>query len=439
MRATLLVEGDCWFMTDLTPEATNRLEPAVTALTDAHEQWHDLVEAYHDPAKFRRTLEALVQTLRNVTFRVQSVKAEFEDFDEWYLPWQDYMKADRHMKWLSDTRTEVTKRKGISPESYALVRYVDSYLIPTTILLKVKASMDSEEVVRRSSLRVDPKYRKHCALEVRRRWVPEGMSIENEASAVCAHVFHVLDCLLNSASEVLRGGPVETPRETLRNVSTWDCMAVSPADIPLLFEADTGNQFDFEMAPIEFDPEDDEKAHKRYARLDHRSLGVSDPFQRARDFHELARGLFRKDKVYYPTVQLMLPDGSWEMVSPMATDKRDKFMMWHAIGSRVLIRSAGALIATNEVWRAPVPKEVGPYFQAEESAERTESLVTMVEDEAGGRLMIESPIFRQLGKPFLRRSVETIPPPEAANYLLPVRRSWELLAEGRKAPTNTDR
>jgi hypothetical protein len=70
-------------------------------LKHAHLLWHQCLDAYHDTERFLANLSATIEALRNIAFVVQREKAAFEDFDEWYKPRQEILKADATAKWLN--------------------------------------------------------------------------------------------------------------------------------------------------------------------------------------------------------------------------------------------------------------------------------------------------------------------------------------------------
>ena len=54
----------------------------------------DINKSYQNPDKFTSDLNNLIQTLRNVTFMLQSEKHKIENFDIWYKPIQNSMKEN---------------------------------------------------------------------------------------------------------------------------------------------------------------------------------------------------------------------------------------------------------------------------------------------------------------------------------------------------------
>ena len=93
-------------------------------LRDAHTLWHQALEHYHDPERFRANLNAAIEAIRNTTFALQKEKAAFLDFDEWYGPWQKKLQDDPTAKWLNSARVTVVHQGDLESYSYAEVRLV---------------------------------------------------------------------------------------------------------------------------------------------------------------------------------------------------------------------------------------------------------------------------------------------------------------------------
>jgi len=60
----------------------------LTPLAEAHLLWHQALTNYQEPDAFRANLNATIQSLRNVTFALQSEKHSVANFEEWYSKWQ---------------------------------------------------------------------------------------------------------------------------------------------------------------------------------------------------------------------------------------------------------------------------------------------------------------------------------------------------------------
>jgi hypothetical protein len=92
-------------------------------LLDAHEMWHVVAESYMDPVAFRRSLNALIPELRNISFLVQKLKSSYSRFDDWYTPWQQEVKDNRVMRWVVASRNRVVKEGDLDLMSRMSARH----------------------------------------------------------------------------------------------------------------------------------------------------------------------------------------------------------------------------------------------------------------------------------------------------------------------------
>jgi hypothetical protein len=65
---------------------------------------------YHDPAPFRYAMNAFLQALRSVTFRLQKSLAHENGFTEWYSERQESMRQDKLLRSFVEGRNIVVKQ-----------------------------------------------------------------------------------------------------------------------------------------------------------------------------------------------------------------------------------------------------------------------------------------------------------------------------------------
>src|SRR5712692_916878 len=105
------------------PPAWTMVEPGCPipathqALVEATSHMGLMGTAYHKPDMFLLHLNAFIQALRNITFRLQAEKAKFPAFEPWYAEKQAAMRADRLLRTLHDARTKVVKQIGLASKS----------------------------------------------------------------------------------------------------------------------------------------------------------------------------------------------------------------------------------------------------------------------------------------------------------------------------------
>ena len=106
------------------------------SLVDVHVLWHQALDHYQEPEVFRANLNATIEALRNVTFKLQNEKSALAEFDVWYRPHQERLKADPVCKWVRDARTTVVHQGELSANSTAVVKLVtwrDEPLLETAV------------------------------------------------------------------------------------------------------------------------------------------------------------------------------------------------------------------------------------------------------------------------------------------------------------------
>ena len=238
-----------------------------------------------------------------------------------------------------------------------------------------------------------------------------------------AHCFHVLDALLLHAREVVAGLEADQPAAFLATVQCPSCIFASPAMIPRLFEADTGEEFDIMMEQKSAGV-DLATVTKRYGKTALPAGLSSDPLERARQLHNVARTLFKRDGHHVPLAQLRRPDEEWELTVVRAEDKRDKSLMWHAIGAQVAAEGHNPVIFKSEVWMAHNSGASVPYLDVPSVPGRKEALVTWVETVDGRSEEIVSPIVRVLGKPYLKASTIGTYHDREPGFMAPIQRAW---------------
>src|SRR3989442_1555418 len=84
---------------------------------EAHYFLHEMMEHYHECARFRYSLSAFVQAARNITFLLQSDLKSRSGFDAWYEPWQAKMKNNPDLQLLNSERVRVVHQASLVPAS----------------------------------------------------------------------------------------------------------------------------------------------------------------------------------------------------------------------------------------------------------------------------------------------------------------------------------
>ena len=135
--------------------------------------WHQAEENYFDPEAFRLAAQNAIQTLRSVTFILQNHKRIIPDFDAWYEPWQERMRADPLMRWMVEARNKIEKQGDLEAQSFVRADIVASYLDEGPSVEVPANLFDDPSVLLRqiSKQELQKQIMPHGTLRIKRRWV----------------------------------------------------------------------------------------------------------------------------------------------------------------------------------------------------------------------------------------------------------------------------
>ena len=147
-------------------------KPFENRLIDAIEHLSEIQNCYFDPQRFRQTLNAEIQAIRNVTFVLQKCGSRLEGFEQWYKVWQETMKSDKILKWLIGSRNRVVKEDDLETYSLARIQIYRDWNNPPITTTEVSPNLPPEKYAINLSKFI-PDYIKteDTLLHIERRWV----------------------------------------------------------------------------------------------------------------------------------------------------------------------------------------------------------------------------------------------------------------------------
>lgn len=174
-------------------------------LYEASKFWSDCDGNYHDLKEFVASLNALIQSLRNLTFIIQSYKSIIPDFDDWYTAKQDEMREDIYLRWAHESRNIVVKSSNLklkSKTTIALLNWefhpvqsitVDPLNNNTEIRNTVLAKVSTKDLV--AGLR-DP------IVRIERYWIADNMP-EKELLWLTAYCYRYFKKMIVDINKLL--------------------------------------------------------------------------------------------------------------------------------------------------------------------------------------------------------------------------------------------
>ncbi len=122
-------------------------------MNQAHGLWHEALDAYQDPELFLTRLNALLVSLRSVTFVLQKDLRHEDGFDEWYEEQRVQMRADSVMRWLHDARNKVEKQGDLAVSSVALLSIEGPWHTSEAKVISVEPWQNSSKIARGINVR----------------------------------------------------------------------------------------------------------------------------------------------------------------------------------------------------------------------------------------------------------------------------------------------
>jgi hypothetical protein len=224
---------------------------------EAHVLWHQALAQYQQPEIFRANLNAVIQALRNVTFILQSEKHSFANFDEWYKPWQERLKADALCKWVVDARNMIVKQGELDTYSTALVKLVtsrDDVLLESHVPPGVESSLIMRNLPwmeRINDILLPPGDLKSAAISIERRWVVSDLKDREILEALAQSYGLLAEVVLNAHNHLLKSACISGGQNHDHFPSPHDrtgmlqCMSLGIEARTQWFDLATGHEFEF--------------------------------------------------------------------------------------------------------------------------------------------------------------------------------------------------
>ncbi len=405
------------------------LLPILDALDDAKQLWHQCKDSYHNPKQFQSNLRSLIQALRNVTFRVQAHKSSIPVFNEWYEPWQTFLKQDEIMKWVQEARNQVVKRKGLSSASLTAVEVIFSYENPFHYRFEAGPYLTTQQILDMVAKLIPANSFSNSLVIIHRLWISETLP-GRELLMATAEAFRLLLALCKDLAGRMENHAAERPQVAVDATELPPDM--KPGEACFRFEIDVAKGSAYEFPACQnangVDRPSPKKRQKESDLLEIEVLlRTSDPMEFARTISAIAIRLLRAGGSLVP--MLFLQDGNtWKHTLVPHQQDLDKYALWHRISWDAASGRLNAFVLVSETWVADANTLPHGSYKASESKKRKEALIIYAETKQGKTIMIDVPYRRVLGR------VVTSEPVEAfdffAYFAIPVREAWERSVSG---------
>jgi hypothetical protein len=411
-------------------------------LKHAHLLWHQCLDAYHDPERFLANLNATIEALRNVTFVVQKEKAAFKDFDAWYTPRQEILKADATANWLNQARVTIVHQGDLESSSHAEVRivtYEEKTLWTGEVPIQTPAKLILENPTLLALLDTSKDKLPDLAdsiLLIERKWSTKELDGREILSAL-AHVYGLLaDLVLDAHSRLgkLACIPVDEPHPDFRaphdRTGLLRCMLAGAEERTERYKTDKETEIVASTESVEksIHVKEINEIVGRYGidpRGSDAEIRNQDPVEFAEWVLKIAKRILRRDKYHDRIMFIRDGEGRWHQINADTQDRTEKMVVMQMVASFVENHACDAVVEVGEMWTASIPIELLPGFKgAEHARDRGELLSVVVVTREG--------LIRQYTTPFTRGPFGGLKLGDTEemkgfhpNYLTPVFRVWQ--------------
>lgn len=390
-------------MTEAEHENRCPLSAVDRRLGDLHRHWHEAERRYFDPESFRVAIQTAIQTLRTVTFIVQSNKRLFSNFDPWYESWQDKLRADPLMRWMVDARNKIEKQGDLDTHSFVRAEIVASYYEEGP-RIEVPAELFQSPGELISSIPTEV-LRKHVfkdgILRIQRRWVENSLPDYELLDAVGIAYGRIAELVADAHREL----GLEPPSTKVGDIDHTQGKESRGGRLPCMIgHGDarshnvwlaTGQTMEIEQKTIEFDRKHAERVTGKYGLNPKEMFPSTDPAPEAtlNGLFATARKMFSVDG-HHDTIVFLLSGALPVNIMQLAIQEHgEKYLVMRALANEVIKCGADGVILISEVWSAPYDPNK-PYRRAVDAPERSEFLSATLVTKTGAPVQLHALIRR---------------------------------------------
>lgn len=376
-------------------------------MREAHKHWHDALDNYSNPEDFRISLNSCIQTLRNVTFALQSAKSTVNDFASWYSAWQEHMRSDSTMRAIVDARNIIVKQGDLDTSSKARISLVAGYDDPPSFETDIPPHLDSASIatILADNTEVDDYLRENGLIKVVRRWACPQFG-DSELLSSLAYAYQLLALLVEDAHVQLATTEQrdishykEKIFSILHNMPNYlNCMTPDSSLKTCWLKLGSGDISTVRTEYSHISRTEGEEAAKIYGYPDDIIADINS----AKTFpqlciatFEMARLIMTKDGFHMPLAFLGILGKPSFIVEVDSKNRTDKYILWRNLASLVLKHSCDSIIFISEAWSAPADS-VAPGKYAVDSPDRIEILGLHGISNTGSSILLSCKINRIL-------------------------------------------
>ncbi|MFA5583786.1 MAG: hypothetical protein WDA09_06190 [Bacteriovoracaceae bacterium] len=407
---------------------SNPLQPAFRRLFDAKSHWHKANAAYFEPNEFRISINSCIQELRNVTFVLQANKREIPDFDEWYAPWQEKMRANQSLKWLVEARNYIVKRGDLELLSKLRIEVIGSYLDGEIAIFEEEynPNLTNTEVYEKTvALGLPAEVFESSYVKLQRRWIDKNYP-EYELAELLSQCWSAVSELLLDAPNI-----EGSSRNTGTKTKLPPCMH-QELEMRVAWMKVHGKT----LVPAEIHSEvissediDRTELTEKYgdSPIFKNQEEVKNPAEQSFKeqvvlLFEHAKFLLKKDGYHVHIVMIYVDQKLAKIIELRNEDQADKFVTIRNLASQMEQIGADSFIMISEAWSA-VYDPAHHYRRAADAPNRQEVLMAIAATQADESYCFTAPFFRENNEISFGRT--TVSDATEINTIQPILSMWK--------------
>jgi hypothetical protein len=325
---------------------------------DSWNLWISCAKNYFEPESFRLNLNNCIQTLRSLTWLLQKRKSNITGFDEWYKIWQEKMKADQTLRWLTESRNRIVKEGDLSLYSKANVAIITNWFEPPSVETEINPFTKTEDLVKEISNKIifKPSYL-DAILRIERKWVDSQLP-ETELLEALSYVFKFITMLLVDVHESLL-------EEKYIKKCSWyniynDCKNRVHRSMDEFiwyrtswYDLKEKRFINIQEKTVNKKLPSTKKIKERYGSFQL----IREKLQEAKDldketkaYFELAKYVLKRDGHHSPMVIIGYPDKSKKIIALKFDNKTEKYLAIYKIADILKNTEAVSIIFISESW-----------------------------------------------------------------------------------------
>jgi len=361
--------------------------------------WNEAIQFYQEPEEFCIKVNSAIQSLRNVTFILQSEKAKIKNFDKWYSVWQEKMRNDHIMKWLCEARNRIVKQGDLETKSIAkvsIVTYENVKVLELSFSPFSKIEEIANGIMKFGLVKIPPEIENDAILSFERKWIVNELP-DMELLTIIAYGYSFLSRLLGEVHEKLgykidhcefnRNKQNFSNNRILLEMTTTEKyrthnIVYSSGDVKKVNSLNFNERIEDGKGGIKI--EIIKKLQKKYgdAKDILKQIQTSPepfPFSEA-DLHiKTTKRLLSKDKYLQQMVFLFTSEREPPcIIAQNPQDRSDKYLLMQEVSNKVKEIGATAIITVNEAWYVQLDKTNPKFIQPSKSPNRKEGISIVI-------------------------------------------------------------